>query len=35
MAGYPVTVGFEGSKEIDFIAQKAGEKIYVQVAYLR
>ena len=34
MAGYSVTVGLEGAKEIDFIAQKAGEKIYVQVAYL-
>ena len=34
MAGYSVTVGMEGKKEIDFIAQKAGEKIYVQVAYM-
>lgn len=34
MAGYTVTVGLEGKKEIDFIAQKAGEKIYVQVAYM-
>ena len=34
MAGYSVTVGLEGKKEIDFIAQKSGEKIYVQVAYL-
>lgn len=34
MAGYSVTVGQEGNKEIDFIAQKAGEKIYVQVAYM-
>lgn len=34
MAGYAVTVGLEGKKEIDFIAQKSGEKIYVQVAYL-
>ncbi len=34
MAGYSVTVGQEGNKEIDFIAQKSGEKIYVQVAYL-
>lgn len=33
MAGYTVTVGLEGEKEIDFIAQKSGEKIYVQVAY--
>jgi len=34
MAGYSVTVGMEGDKEIDFIAQKAGDKIYVQVAYM-
>lgn len=34
MAGYSVTVGQEGNKEIDFIAQKAGEKKYVQVAYM-
>ncbi|MDP3461670.1 MAG: ATP-binding protein [Bacteroidales bacterium] len=34
MAGYTVTVGQEGKKEIDFIAQRAGDKIYVQVAYL-
>lgn len=34
MAGYSVTVGLEGKKEIDFIAQKTGEKIYVQVAYM-
>jgi predicted AAA+ superfamily ATPase len=34
MAGYSVTVGQEGNKEIDFIAQKAGEKMYVQVAYM-
>ena len=34
MAGYSVTVGVEGKKVIDFIAQKAGDKIYVQVAYM-
>lgn len=34
IAGYSVTVGVEGDKEIDFIAQKAGDKIYVQVAYM-
>lgn len=34
MAGYSVTVGVEGNKEIDFIAQKSGQKLYVQVAYL-
>ena len=34
MAGYSVTVGFEDNKEIDFIAQRSNEKIYVQVAYM-
>jgi uncharacterized protein len=34
MAGYSVTVGVDGKKEVDFIAQKSGEKIYVQVAYM-
>jgi hypothetical protein len=34
IAGYAVTVGVEGEKEIDFIAQKTGDKIYVQVAYM-
>jgi uncharacterized protein len=34
MAGYSVTVGVEGNKEIDFIADKAGERMYVQVAYI-
>lgn len=34
MAGYSLTVGVEGKKEVDFIAQKAGNKIYVQVAYM-
>jgi uncharacterized protein len=34
MAGYAVTVGVEGNKEIDFIADKAGERMYVQVAYI-
>ncbi len=31
--GYKVFVGKSGDKEIDFIAEKRGEKIYVQVAY--
>lgn len=34
IAGYSVSIGVDGTKEIDFIAQKGGEKIYVQVAYL-
>ena len=34
MAGYSVTVGVDGKKEVDFIAQKSGEKIYIQVAYM-
>jgi predicted AAA+ superfamily ATPase len=34
IAGYMVFVGKDGDKEIDFIAEKMGEKIYVQVAYL-
>jgi len=32
--GYSVTVGIVGAKEVDFVAEKGGEKIYVQVAYL-
>jgi predicted AAA+ superfamily ATPase len=32
--GFDVHVGKLGDKEIDFIAEKSGEKIYVQVAYL-
>ncbi|MFM1877310.1 MAG: hypothetical protein RLZZ241_176 [Bacteroidota bacterium] len=31
-SGYRVQVGTMGDREIDFIAEKAGEKIYVQVA---
>ena len=33
-AGYQVYVGKSGNKEIDFIASKGGQRIYVQVAYL-
>lgn len=32
--GYNVTVGKAGDKEIDFVCDKQGEKLYVQVAYL-
>ena len=32
--GYKVTVGRTGDKEIDFVCDKRGEKIYVQVSYL-
>ena len=32
--GYAVTVGKFEDKEIDFVCEKHGEKIYVQVAYL-
>lgn len=33
-AGYEVTVGSENGKEIDFIASRGGERIYVQIVYL-
>ena len=32
--GYSVTVGIAGTKEIDFICEKDGEKVYIQVSYL-
>lgn len=32
--GYSVTVDKTGTKEIDFVCDKRGEKVYVQVAYL-
>jgi predicted AAA+ superfamily ATPase len=30
--GYSVTIGRNENKEIDFVAEKAGEKVYIQVA---
>lgn len=30
--GYEVKVGYYGDKEIDFVCEKKGEKLYVQVA---
>lgn len=32
--GHQVTVGRTGSKEVDFVCNKQGERIYVQVCYL-
>lgn len=32
--GYKVFIGKSGDKEIDFIAERAGERVYLQVAYM-
>lgn len=32
--GYAVTIGRSGEREIDFVCDKRGEKLYIQVAYL-
>jgi predicted AAA+ superfamily ATPase len=34
VSGYSITVGQMGAEEIDFVGEKKGERIYVQVAYL-
>ena len=34
ISGYNISVGKSGDKEIDFICEKSGKKIYVQVTYL-
>ena len=30
--GYDIKVGYYGDKEIDFVGEKNGEKLYIQVA---
>jgi len=32
--GYKITVGQLGNKEIDFVCEKGGKRLYIQVAYL-
>ena len=34
VAGYDVTVGQIGKQEVDFVCEKAGERIYIQAAYM-
>jgi predicted AAA+ superfamily ATPase len=34
ISGYVIHIGKSGDKEIDFICEKSGKKIYVQVSYL-
>ena len=33
-AGYDVTVGQIGKREVDFVCEKGGERLYIQVAYM-
>ncbi len=34
ITGYDVKIGWDQGKEIDFVCEKNGEKLYIQVAYL-
>lgn len=34
MHGYSVTIGWDNGKEVDFICERKGEKMYIQVTYL-
>ena len=34
ICGYRVRVGVYGNREVDFVAEKQGERIYIQVCYL-
>lgn len=34
LSGYYVTIGKIGDREIDFVCEKGGERLYIQVAYL-
>ena len=34
VCGYNILVGISGEKEIDFVCEKQGEKVYLQVCYL-
>jgi uncharacterized protein len=33
-SGYSITIGQMGAKEVDFVCEKRGDRLYVQVAYL-
>lgn len=33
VCGYALYIGRDGDKEVDFVAERNGEKLYVQVAY--